>query len=115
MSSNWTRSAVFAASAALISLAVVPAFAQPEELQSPPTEMPEVQPGTERVSKPKNGDDRALQLRKRDRLAGRKCRSGADTEDEAEEDCAAQLNCQPPTTVKCQYRSNNQDWICSCK
>lgn len=112
MSSNWTRSAVFAASA-LISLAVVPALANPQEVQSPPAE--EVQPGTERVSKPsEQADPRARKLRQK--LAPpRVCRSGADSEKEAEEDCAPILQCQPPATVKCQYRSNNQDWICRCK
>lgn len=113
MSSNWTRSAVFVASAALLSLAVVPALAQPEEVQSSPAE--EVQPGSERVSKPsEETDSRARQLRQK-MAPPRVCRSGADTEDEAEEDCGPVLQCQPPATVKCQYRSNNQDWICRCK
>jgi hypothetical protein len=115
----WTKSAAFAACAALISLAVVPALAQPEEVgaQSPPAEVQEVQPGTERVSRPtyEEGTDRALQLRAGDRMSGRKCRSGADSEAEAVEDCTAKLNCPAGTAVKCQYRSNNQDWICSCK
>lgn len=122
MSSMWTKSAAFAVSAALISLAFVPALAQPEEVgaQSPPAEVQEVQelqPVTERVSRPKNeeGADPALKLRKPETMSGRRCRSGADTEAEAVEDCTAQLNCPAGTTVKCGYRPNNQDWICSCK
>lgn len=117
MSSIWTKSAVFAASAALLSLAALPALAQPEEMQPPPEEVqPQEMPtGVERQSKPKVAKDTAQEMRLRQARPPRKCRSGADTEDEAEEDCAPQLQCQPPAVVKCQYRPNNQDWICSCK
>ena len=112
MSSIVTKSAAIVASAALLSLAVVPAFAQPEEVQPPPEE---VQPGAERQSMPKVTKETPGEMRLRQARPPKKCRSGADTEAEAEEDCAPTLQCQPPAVVKCQYRSNNQDWICSCK
>lgn len=122
MSTIWTKSAVSVASAALLAMAVLPAFAQseetqpPTEMQAPPSEIDEQLPSDERQSKPKYSSETPRELRLPDRaMAAGKCRSGADTEAEAEEDCAAKLNCQPPTKVKCQYRGNNQDWICSCK
>lgn len=117
MSSVWTKSGLTAACAASLSLAAIPALAQPEEVQPPPEEVqPQETPyGAERQSKPKISRDTAQEMRLRQARPPRKCRSGADTEDEAEEDCAPILQCQPPATVKCQYRSNNQDWICSCK
>jgi hypothetical protein len=122
MSSTRTKAAIAIACAALISTALVPAFARsgtqpppPEtQTQAPP---PETMPaGTERQSKPEYGKDTPKQLRLRDNAAmGRRCRSGADNEAEAVEDCTAQLNCPAGTAVKCTYRPNNQDWICSCK
>ena len=122
MSSIWTKSTIVAVSAALISLTVVPALAQPNETQgppvetqAPPSELENAMPGSERVSKPKykRGTPQEYQLPQR--ALAKKCRSGAGTRAEAEKDCAAQLNCPPGTAVNCQYRQNNQDWICSCK
>jgi len=116
MASFLTRSTVSLASAALIAMAVVPAFAQPEETPPPPPEeMPMPDHGMR--SEPANTETspEGMRLRKQQQAAPARCRSGADTEAEAVEDCKKTLNCQPPTpTVKCSYRSNNQDWICRC-
>ena len=122
MSSIWTRSAVTVASAALISMAFVPALAQPEETQSPPAETQappketqQGKPGYERQSRPRQAEGTPEEYKLRAQAAANRCRSGADNEAEAVKDCTSQLNCPAGTTVKCSYRSNNQDWICSCK
>jgi hypothetical protein len=117
MSSIWTRPAVFVASAALISMAFVPALAQPEETSPPPAEVqaPQAEPGYQRQSRPRQTEETPEALKLRAQAAAGKCRSGADTEAEAVEDCKSQLNCPAGTTVKCQYRQNHRDWICSCK
>ena len=115
-----TRSAVAVASAALIAMAVMPALAQPEETQAPPaeTQTPPAETGGDQMrSEPNYAKEtpEGLRLRNEQMAGAARCRSGADTEAEAVEDCTAKLNCQPPTpTVKCSYRSNNQDWICRC-
>jgi len=117
-----TRSAVTVASAALIAMAVMPALAQPEETQPPPAETQMEAPpaetgGSQMRSEPNYAKEtpEGMRLRNEQMAGAARCRSGADTEAEAVEDCTAKLNCQPPTpTVKCSYRSNNQDWICRC-
>ena len=121
MSTFLSRSAVCLASAALFAMAVVPALAQPEETQ-PPAEMQTETPpaetgGNQMRSEPNYAKEtpEGMRLRNQQMAGAARCRSGADTEAEAVEDCKAKLNCQPPTpTVKCSYRSNNQDWICRC-
>jgi len=118
MSSFLTRPAIVVVSAALISLAVVPALGQPEETQ-PPAETqggaPPPETGGQR-SEPRYTKETPEGMRLRNQQAApARCRSGADTEAEAVEDCEKTLNCQPPTpTVKCTRRPNNQDWICRC-
>lgn len=118
MSSIWTKPAVTFASAALISMALVPAFAQSE---SPPaetqTETQTEQSGYERQSRPQQTEQtpEGLKLRAQQAAPPKKCRSGAATEAEAVKDCTPVLQCPAGTTVKCQFRQNNQDWICSCK
>lgn len=108
MPSTWTRTVIAAASAMLLSTAAfaVAATGNPEQ---PPAE-------TGGQSRPveTQGKSRAYELRQQG-TAPKKCRSGADNEAEAVKDCTASLNCPAGTTVKCSYRSNNQDWICSCK
>jgi hypothetical protein len=115
MSPISTKFAICVACAALLSMTMPPASAQ-TETKPPPTEVQEVLPQAERQSKPKYTDETPRELKLRDNeMAGKKCRSGAGTKAEAEEDCAKQLNCPAGTKVDCQYRQNNQDWICSCK
>ena len=116
MSSIWTKSALIVASAFLLSMAALPARGaqQPPPETAAETEVPP--PGYEGQSRPRVGEDTPKELRLPDRAkAARRCRSGADTEAEAVEECTSQLNCPTGTTVKCQYRQNHRDWICSCK
>lgn len=120
MSAFPTRSAISIAAAALIAMAVMPALAQPQETQPPAETQTGAPPaetgGSEMRSEPRYTDETPEGLRLRNQQAApARCRSGADTEAEAVEDCTKTLNCQPPTpTVKCTRRPNNQDWICRC-
>lgn len=115
MSTFLTRSAISVASAALIAMAVVPALAQPEETPPPSEEMPMPDSGMRSQPSETETPPEGMRLRKQQMAGAARCRSGADTEAEAVEDCKGQLNCQAPTpTVKCSYRSNMQDWICRC-
>lgn len=109
MPSTWTRTVIAAASAMLLSTAAfaVAATGNPEQ---PPAEIG----GQSRPAAETEGKSRAYELRQQG-TAPKKCRSGASTEAEAVQDCTKILNCPAGTAVKCSYRSNNQDWICSCK
>ena len=109
MPSTWTRTAIAAASAMLLSTAAfgLAATGNPEQ---PPSETG----GQSRPVETEGKQSRAYELRQQG-TAPNKCRSGASTEAEAVRDCTTVLNCPSGTTVKCSYRSNNQDWICSCK
>lgn len=119
MASFLTRSTVSLASAALIALAVVPAFAQPDETPPPPPE--EMQPppaetgAGEMRSRPTNTDTAPEGMRLAPQAQPPSvCRSEHDTRAEAEAYCGPILQCQPPTVVKCNKRPNFQDWICRC-
>jgi hypothetical protein len=110
------KATLLLASAALLSMAVVPALAQ-QETQAPPTEIQELPAKPERQSKPvvTKETPRELQLHGRAKMPPRRCHSTAGTKTEAEKDCAPILQCPAGTAVNCQYRQNNQDWICSCR
>jgi hypothetical protein len=117
MSATSIKAALLIASAALVSMAVVPALAQ-QETQAPPQEIQELPTKSGPHSTPvvTEKTPRELQLRDRAMMPPRKCHSTAGTKADAEKDCASVLQCQAPTpTVDCKYRQNNQDWICSCK
>ena len=123
MSATSIKAAVFLVSAALISFAVVPALAQgdpaqpTETAQAPPAEATELPTKAEPQSKPvvTNGTPRELQLYPHGRMAPRRCHSTAGTKADAEAYCGPILQCTSGTVVSCQFRQNNQDWICSCK
>lgn len=125
MSSISIKPAVVIACAALISVAVVPALAQ-DVPQAPPAETQTQAPPAETVGLPTTAareskpvvtkeTPRELQLRKRAMAPPRKCKSDAATKADAIAYCAPILQCAAGTTTDCQYRQNNQDWICSCK
>ena len=120
MSSIWTRSAVTIASAALISMAFIPALAQPEETQPPPEEvqappnetMPREVRQKDRVSRPSSEVGLA-----RLQAGGRLCYSDAIQKGDAQKECddawkAAGHTCKFP--APCNYDKNRQEWRCTC-
>ena len=120
MSSIWTKSAVVAASTALISLAFVPALAQPaeiqpsvEEVQPPPEEV--VPPGEVRQSRPRETEGTPRELRLGGQNAAGVCTTKADNAEDAAIACTKNLNCTPPAKPVCQERRNFQDYRCVCK
>jgi hypothetical protein len=125
MSSILIKPAVVIASAALLSLAVLPALAQNEpktgstetRAQSPPIEVEQLPGTTAPHSTPRETKDtpRELRLPTHAKAPPRRCKSDAANKADAIAYCAPILQCSAGTTTDCQYRSNSQDWICSCK
>jgi hypothetical protein len=119
-----TKPAALIISAALMSFAFVPALAQNEprtgttetQAQSPPTEIEQLPSSTAPKSKPVETKDTPRELRLRpNAMPPRRCRSDAAKKEDAIAYCSTVLQCPSGTTTDCQYRSNNQDWICQCK
>lgn len=117
MSSIWIKSAALVASAALMSLAVVPAIAQREEAetQNLPTKTQEEVPIVERQSKPTETEGTPKELRLQSDNAIGVCTTKADSPGEAAENCKKNLNCRPPAAPDCKRRPNFDDYRCTCK